>query len=507
MTHTQSNGIVDSSLYRNQFVLGPRYVPQFESWQKIKINDSLYLTAHPELGVHEVSKKGKSIILLGFMLDPVAPDATDPEIIGALIKNMVTYEDILQHTERFGGRWILIVNDGRDISLFNDATGLRQVYYTASYCTKGIWCASQPMIIAQLLNLEIDAEAAAFINSAELKNNKGRWWPGDGSPYKEIKHLLPNHRLDLRTGYSHRFWPNKKLDEIPLGVAIEKISPILQGLMQSAANRFDLTLLITAGRDSRLVLAACRGLAEKLAYVSVKALVGAGYDSKVPASLLSKLGLKHTIATRPSKPSRDFRTQYEKNAILLNESYAAVAEALFPYLMQRKVAVTGNDAEITRFFYKLPRLARNKLTPARICLLTGMGNHPFAVKAFEKWLSGMAHAYDFDLLDILYWEQRAGYWLANWLLEYDLVWKDCVVAFNSRRLLTTMLSVDKRYRGPPEYELYRKLIFSLWPELLCEPIGNDNMHARKRSYLWSTKTRIDSYRRSIKDNVRFLLCN
>jgi asparagine synthetase B (glutamine-hydrolysing) len=101
----------------------------------------------------------------------------------------------------------LIVDDGRHIRLFHDAVGLRQVFYTDADHASDLWCASQPGMIAERLKLGMDPSASNFVNSFGQRNRE-YWWPGDSCPYKEIRHLPPNHYLNLETGLRCRYWPN-----------------------------------------------------------------------------------------------------------------------------------------------------------------------------------------------------------------------------------------------------------------------------------------------------------
>ncbi|MCC7239120.1 MAG: hypothetical protein IT421_06395, partial [Candidatus Brocadia sp.] len=81
--------------------------------------------------------------------------------------------------------------------------------------------------------------------------------------------MLPNHYLNLKTGLCKRYWPNKPFQNLSLEEGLEKSSNILKALMKSASNRFDLTVGLTAGLDSRLVLAASKEISNKLSYTSL----------------------------------------------------------------------------------------------------------------------------------------------------------------------------------------------------------------------------------------------
>jgi asparagine synthetase B (glutamine-hydrolysing) len=265
--HVQPKYNQEKLLFRRQFFLGPLFLEKLKSWKRIRMRDNLFLTVHPDLNACQVVYGSKSLTLLGYVLDPDEPAASDLDIIRSLTHEFLgrdRFENFCRRTGRLGGRWILIADDGGVVRLFNDATGLRQVFYTENRFCKVLWCASQPGILAETLGLEMDKEALEFVNSAEYKRNKEYWWPGDYSPYREIKHLLPNHYLDLQTGSSHRFWPDKPLDAISVPEGVRASSQLLRGLMKSASNRFNLALALTAGIDSRLLLASMKEVTDKV---------------------------------------------------------------------------------------------------------------------------------------------------------------------------------------------------------------------------------------------------
>ena len=470
-----STSIFEKLLYHNQFILGPFFIEELASWKRIKINSSMHLNVHPDLNTYQAVYENKSITLLGFILDPDNPQANDSDIINGLIHNLSNCDTFFELTYDFGGRWILIVNDAKEIRLFNDATGLRQVFYTETHFTKDLWCASQPSIIAQLLSLKMDKDAVDFINSYEFRKNKEFRFPCDSSPYKEIKHLLPNHYLNLETGLCKRYWPNKPFQNLPLEEGLEKSSKILKALMKSASNRFDLAVGLTAGLDSRLVLAASKEISNKISYITVRQIDKPDNypDIIIPSTLLSKLGLKHDVVKSSFIINDEFINIFKKNVSLPHYIYAPDAHAILAYYCQSKVAVTGSVSEIARwpFRSRLPRSHWKKVTAYDLSPLYYMGKSQFAIKNVENWLSGLGEIYNFDVLDLFEWEQGHGTWLAMCQLEFDIAWKDIFTPFNCRNLLINMLSVKEKYRRPPKYELHKKLILKLWPELLSVAIN------------------------------------
>ncbi len=469
-------------LYRSQFVLGPVFNNDLQSWQRIRVDESICLTVHPGLTVHQVVHQDNSITLLGFILDPENPDAGNQEIIERMVLSIGSLSDVIECTAEFGGRWILIVKIGNDRLLLHDPVGMRQVFYTDVDQIQGLWCASQPGLIAEMLDIPLDQEAYEFIKNLQLTYNE-YWVPGDASLYKEIKHLLPNHYLNLNTGQCCRYWPNRNLAMQPIDDAVDKISKTLDGLMQSAANRFELTLALSAGWDSRLVFAASKVISHRLSYYSIikPGMTRNHPDIDIPARLLAKLGLKHDIVECDSELDADFSENFYKIAPMAHEVVLPRMQVLLKHYNLSKVAVTGGISEVARCHYRLPGDAPLSVAALpQIASMAKIGDHPFAIKLLERWFEGLDAGYNLNPLDLFMWEQDFGNWLAMIYLEFDIAWKDIFTPFNTRNLLLDMLSVEERYRRPPDYQLYRRLIIKMWPELLSEPI---NPHRKRKKAL------------------------
>lgn len=467
-------------LYRNQFVLGPRPASVPASWRRIQIDRTLCLTTHPDLPVHTLAREGKSITLLGFMLDPENENAKDKDIVEKLLAGLSSCDSFYQQTYRYGGRWILIVCDGSKTILFHDAAGLRQVFYTNQEYAAGLWCGTQPGLLARLLDLEMDSEALTLINSYHFRQNKEHWWPGNGSPYRAINHLSPNHALDLGTGRAFRYWPDRDLDVCPTDEAVEKISRTLQGMFRSAVNRFDLALSVTAGWDSRLLLAASRDVADRMSYMTVRQMSMRDNhpDVSVPAALLSELGLKHDVVQCSYLVDPEFVKIFKTNVPLAHDFYVTDAQAILNYFGLTKVAVMGGVSEIARDpTIGTERSIAGKITPREMSIeLYNTGTNEYAIREIEKWRAGLGNLHNVDLDTILFWEQREGNWLAMNLVEFDIAWKDIFSPYNCRSLLIDMLAVDVRDRRAPGNRLYEKLALNLWPDVLRAPI---NPHKRR----------------------------
>jgi hypothetical protein len=492
-------------LYRNQFILGPRFVDWLPKWKKFELNGATRLTVHPDLPCCQVSEGSRSITLLGFILDPDDAKATDQEIVGRLLEALRDCESFFEQTYKYGGRWVLIVSDGKGRVLFNDAAGLRQAFYSNEQYGNGFWCASEPGMLARVLHLEMGTDALDLINSYSFRRNKEYWWPGSGSPYKEINHLLPNHFLDLRNGRVRRYWPDRDLKERPIGEVVETVSKTLMGLIRSAVERFDLVQSITGGWDSRLLLAATREVSHRISYMTVRQLGmrESHADIRIPLALARKLGLEYNVVRSSLIMDPEFVKTFKTNAVLAHDHYAPDAQAILNHYGLAKVCMVGSVSELARTpeVLQTRRWINGGITPIEMLAeLYDIGKHRYAVAEIEKWCAGVGDIHNLDWGTVFHWEQRIANWLAMTQLEFDTAWRDTFSPYNCRDMLMEMLAVRGKDRWQPHNRLYKELIRNLWPEVLSEPVnphkaGLANMKGKLRAEVKRLIMRIPQLRR------------
>lgn len=89
-------------LFRRQYILGPHFVESFVSWKKIKVNDSVFLTVHPDLQTEQATYNSNSITLLGYILDPYDPLSNNSDIINMLIRQISSADDVFKYIDNMG---------------------------------------------------------------------------------------------------------------------------------------------------------------------------------------------------------------------------------------------------------------------------------------------------------------------------------------------------------------------------------------------------------------------
>ncbi|WP_400162845.1 hypothetical protein ACAF76_005225 [Brevibacillus sp. TJ4] len=454
--------------YRRQFVIGSRYVDE-AGWQRISLAPKLYLTAHPDLEVVQVQTPLRELTLLGYMIDPRNPQWGDRDILQHVADQSSSWEELIRQLEPIGGRWIVLSRDQTGFRLLHDACGMRQVFYAV--CPDGVWCASQAGTLAAQIGAKRDdsAELAAFLASPEYRKAEGIW-PGDESPYIGIRHLQPNHALDLGSGQVTRYWPAERLEPLEPGETVRRAIAILQGSMRAIADRADLMLPVTAGWDSRVLLAASREISDRVHYyISVHpGLPRSSPDVEIPSRLLPRVGLTLHIHDATGDMDESFVEINRYNAQMRDLPKSHILYHHFLHA-QGKVNVSGNNSEIARETY-CDYHPNRKLDGRFLARHIQLGAQPYAIRHYEQWLREISPAADkgIRLLTLFEWEQISGNWGAMHVSEQDIAVEE-FAPFNNRQLLSTLLAVQHPYGA--RNRLYREMIRQMWPELLEEQVN------------------------------------
>jgi hypothetical protein len=470
---------------RLQFAIGPEAAPIERMGITHDLAPGLVCSVDAETNVTSCAGPAGRFTLIGYMLDPDAPAADDRDILERVARSARSAEQLLRATDRLGGRWLLVADLGDRVIAVPDCVGLRQLHFGNGQ--GGLWCASRADTVAAITAAEPDAAAREWARSFQ----QGRSWggaflPGDLSPWSGVRRLLPNHVLDLRTGAVSRVWPRSQPAPQALDTVVTETAALFRGQLDAARRRWPLALLVTAGSDSRLLLAACRDFIDDVVCVTIDVQGFDPDDVATPGVLAEKLGFRHEVVVAEPAPTSEFWARYEAHSPAALPQYAANAEALAAVVHDR-VAVTGHAAGVPKRIYRGSRFS-TQLSGSRLALELGFGESRFAQDAMQTWLTDVGTGAGYDVRDLLYWEQRAGTWVPSWLLEYDLVWRDCLVPFACRQLLTTMLAAPVGERSKPEYTLWRRVAEECWPEVLDRPFGGNPR--RKKSLVYKARRAI-----------------
>jgi hypothetical protein len=470
-------------LYRRQFIFAPKEINDFPTWNKYNILDKYMLYAHPDLVQSEYSEGNKRLILLGDLYDPENYEFNNMNILARLIKNN-SITELIESSFKYAGRFALFFIQDGAIYVFHDSSAGRKVYYTKG--TKSIWCGSKPHVIAQFAGLPKSSDKLVldFYNSESFKSHENAD-VYNNTIFDSIKQLLPNFYFDFQQQRAVRYWPDKKIVKSSLQEGVALGSKILTGILKSANNRHDLMIPVTAGYDSRLLLAATREIQNDPFYYIIRHnnMTNNHHDIKIPNRLLSKLGLKFNIVDYSTKIDKEFENIYFKNDVFAYKKSLPVIYDVFYKRFPDKVNLPARFSGISRNYFDT---YKKNVTAELLATIFRYKNSKLVVDSYKAWVNGIKDAAQksgYGIPDLFNWEEYNGNFQTKIQSNKDIAQEE-FTPFNCRKLMIVYLSVPEKYRNSYTNVYYTAMIKHMWPELLTEPL---NPHLWKHYYATKLK--------------------
>lgn len=470
-------------IFRRQFLLSREPIPELDYWNHFVLKNSFHLYAHPDLNVSSASIGERNIILIGYILDYQNGDKTNQDIVDEIIRSTDSFSSFIKYIKKYAGQYVFIYFDNQSFNILHDPLGIREIYYC--HGKNKIVCGSQPNIIVKFAQPEIlptqDKLKLNFFKIEMPKVRQGRLWVGDETYYDEIKHLLPNHYLDINKKQSFRYWPNEPIQRLELNEAAERACEYLKGILKSASHRYQLMMAVTAGNDTRTLLAASRDIRDKIYYFinKHKNMDDKHPDIFVPKAIFDRINIPFHIHKYDNNVPERFEKIFLNNVFLASKKYLPVIYNIYYKRHSSKINILG-VGEIGRGFYgKRPR----KLSGYFLSRTLKYKDSFFAVKECQKWLDEaepISKLYGVDVMTLLLWEQLLGNWGVVADSESDIAIEH-FDPFNCHYLYEVLLGVDRKYASD---RLFREIINKMWPELLEFPINPPkNWHQKIRIFL------------------------
>lgn len=435
--------------------------------------NNLNVYSHPSLDIIAAHNGSTALLLLGFILDPLHPDQNNDDIVKDIADKCTTKEILFRRIQHLSGRFVLLYKNEIDFIVMGDTCNLRNLYY--SFIDNNVILTSSPKMFMDLYGKELVMSALKqeFINMKEYIESERNWF-SDESFDDRLNKVLPNHYLDITTKKVVRT-PIFQDELISQKDTLEYTAIILKGSLKALYRRFKVLLQpITAGTDTRTLLAASKELKDNIQYYSfdTSTLKDRPPDSWVPQRLSARLGICFQLI-RPGALREDFQKKYIKEHIFprnlpqLNQ----IQYHYYHYSDCKAVRICGFGGEIGRI--RVGYTTRT-IDANMIRYLFGYGGKSkFVNIAIDKWLEdafSYCKEYNLSLLDMFYWEQQMGNWGSQYPFEQDIAIEEYCPWYNKNMLFSIMQS-DPKKRGMFKSKFHYDLISNLWPEVLKEPIN------------------------------------
>lgn len=452
-------------LCAGQFLLCCRDRPIPPGWA-VREQSGWRLAAHPKLPVRELQDASTRPIgwMLGWAISPEGRLGTGPVQLDVDAASPDAPDRVQDAIYRRGGRFACVLLIGDLQRFYLDPCGS----LAAVYGPRQQEVASTPPLIAPPDDGDDDRdeELIELMRIGEAAN----WYPFGLTPRTSVERVLPNHYLDLRRWRVVRHWP---AGEIPVDRTTEQaarnVADVLRRQVAAVADRDPIHLSLTAGRDSRMILACARDRVEQVEFFTVAIPCRTGRrDCDIARRIARKLGLRHRVLPAEEASAEERRAWLDRTGWCVCDWDFTLART-YARLDPDRHYLTGQAGDVVRACYWRARYGpETTLTPEILLKEMQLPANDRVRRHAAHWLDGLPVADARAALDLLYIEQRLGCWAGP--RDYGQVTtKSILYPFNHRDALDAMLRINPEDRHDKVLE--NLVIEQEWPELLAWPFN------------------------------------
>lgn len=443
----------------------------FASWNHRMYGQFLFMwESKTEISDYSSKKDNESChyVFIGYPTDIENTMLSPSEIAkkASFIHNTLGIEAYEKYIAYLGGRFLsVLIELDHDLIVYPDCHATYACYYINN--NSEVVLSSHLNILQNTLDLEIDEEAVAIVNSDKYHSPGGRYYPALMTAYLGVKPLFSNccinYNTHIGTVNHTRFYPFKNSNEIVKNTK----SPVdfkkyFEQHVASIVKDKNFLVSLTSGLDSKATFFAILknhhvNNCNTFTYFNgSRSSDNQIKDLTVASSLSFKYGIPHkTIYIKKIDYSSSFHKFYT-HTFRRCARYPSLARAYYEELPHNKLSLVSTCSETGMAFYK--KRDETEITPSLLSKLftpSSINKDPKLVASFSKYIE---HTDFFngrlswlDFYDAFYWEHRNAKWASLWYSESDLA-HFTVVPFNQRDIIESMLA------APLEDRFNKKLI-------------------------------------------------
>lgn len=384
------------------------------------------------------------------------------------------YDHFLDTLDFIGGRFAIIVGNSENIEVYNDATAMRSVYFS----TDQTFIASHYNLVKDNISTE-PSKLAKKYGAIDFTY--------DRSPATNVRAIMPNFKFDLQTKDLVRFYP--RVNNKYTSLSVNKRYTIFEKLWKDQIDYYmdkydDVAFSLTGGNDSRISLAMLKNYKDSIRMFTYAAVQDTGdvenkfeksYDNDriILEQMKDNLNLNHEFYF--FKDNKFEFSSEELNALSKNV-FRSHGRFLVAYYMnsfpsENSLHIRANLLEIGRAFLIDPTTKNNldainnsfipyvmNKTRMKRSNISDLKNYTLTQN--QKFYTG--DLYDYERLDLAFWETRMGRWHAEIVNETDIAFQS-FIPYNMRALIDISLSFPYDIRKSIKF--FRDLINRNYPVL------------------------------------------
>jgi len=398
-------------------------------------------------------------LFIGTLIDTDREVIIDDRVI--LDAEITSVGDIDQFVEeqvyRFAGTFLFILNMLGQRRIYLDANGSRSVVYDP---LEGVAAATTSLLLAPKDYKERFLEDLYYACGVDGDG----WFTAGLTAHRGIRRLLCNHYLDLDSWKPVRHWPCEQLLESEPNEQIATITDQLKRSIRALTKDRDVSVALTAGNETRLLLSCCRDLLQKVTFVTVAA-PGAALEVARAKELASRFGLKHRILPYAKADESQVELWERRTSHCISGANKTMHPSVAP--LDGGTFIGGLGGEIGRGFLWLQSERSDRLDATEIMDRLKLVRHPDVLAAVQEWLDPLDHCDALEKLDLAYMELRMSCW--GFADSYALPKQLEIHPLISRRIYRAMLSLPADVRRNNGMTML--CIQQEWPEVLTLPIN------------------------------------
>jgi len=460
----------------DQFVLSPDPAHVPPGWGGRRIG-SHYLGCHPAMSAAPITAAGDGRVL-GYCLGPYLDAAfevggplslaAEPEVSEAAAEALV---------QGLIGRFVVILEVAGRLSVYLDPLGSRAVVY----CPSLAMAATSSFLIPYTPETgDLDALIAEM--AVGWKNSM---YPVGTMPRAGLHRLLPNHRLDVAAGESLRYWPKEPLaGTLDPEEVVAEITEVMTRAVTAFGRAGPLQMSLTAGKDSRAVLACARQIADEVELFSWAIPDRSGaLDCHMARKMARGEGLSHRIIETARADTAERNLWHYRTGLAGSAVRGIDGIPMVKRLSPERGYMPGVGFGLGKGYFQRqlgigPDDPLDVLDPA---MLVEIGTAPTTdafVGAFRSWLDGLPVDRASEAIDLYFIEQRHGCWAGVTADGFAGMTAYEYWPFNAHRIVEAARSLPETYKRSGR--LNEDIIARAWPELLRYPMNEADLGFKMR---------------------------
>jgi hypothetical protein len=454
---------LDLAHLRGHFVLGRSVQPVAPGWA-LRTLDGWQLAHDPDLpALDVVDLEGTQLgWVLGHPIDLEARGPAQAPLRAPLVGGDAASPDRVEPwVYRYAGRFALVLLRPFE-RVYPDAVASLPVLFSEGHGR----VTSSPFLLGPAEALSDDP----LVDVVEIASTDRCFILGS-TPVRGAANLLPNHVLELRTWRARRHWPSEMFEEDSVEAGLRRVGETLEATMTALAAREAPHVSLTAGIDTRALLACSRDIRDRLRFFTLALPDDYGAIDLMTASRIAgRFGLDHRSLVWHRPHVADVERFAIDTGCMIGEQRGRLAGPTFAQLGRDGVHVSGIGGEevggvrLGTGGWRPGDQPGTILNGADLVARAFFPPDPDLVRRADEWLASLPVLDTIDTIALFQLEMRVGCRGGTLTTAYPDAYTFTAYPFGHRSIIDASFRFPLGYRE--EARVRQDLIRARWPELL-----------------------------------------